>query len=92
MKYKAKPVIVDAYRFDEDYEFTGPKWLGKAIDSGAICIDRVLKDGVMSVYGCTVQYKGGRISIRTGDYIVRDKGGGLKTMSKKEFLACYEPL
>lgn len=50
MKYKRKPAVVEAFRFDADAEITAPKWFMKEVEKEKIFIDRSILDGAVHIY------------------------------------------
>ena len=72
MKYKRKPAVVEAFRFDADAEITAPEWFMKEVEKEKIFIDRSILDGAAHIYGCTVYAKSGKMKAKVGDYIIRD--------------------
>lgn len=90
MKYKRKPAIVDAFRFDTDSEIMAPRWFQKAVERDRIFIDRCINDGAVHIYGCTIHTKSGRAKAKVGDYIVREPSGEIRSYKAKEFKEIYE--
>lgn len=90
MKYKRKPAIVEAFRFDADAEITAPKWFMKEVEKEKIFIDRSILDGAVHIYGCTVYAKSGKMKAKVGDYIIRDPSGAVRICKAKEFREEYE--
>lgn len=90
MKYKRKPAVVDAFRFDADSEIMAPGWFRKEMDKERIFIDRCITDGTVRVYGCTIHTKCGRVMAKVGDYIVREPSGEIKPYKAKEFQKVFE--
>lgn len=90
MKYKRKPAVVDAFRFDADVEMFAPGWFQKEIQKERIFIDRCITDGAVKVYGCTIYEKHGRTKAKIGDYIIREPSGEIRTCKAKDFTEEYE--
>lgn len=90
MKYQRKAVVVDAFRFGPDAEMIAPKWFIKAVRNEVISIDRSIKDGSVHVYGCTIETCYGKMHIKNGDYIIRDRNGGIMLCKGREFQRQYE--
>lgn len=90
MKYKRKPAVVEAFRFDEDAEITAPAWFTKEVEKEKIFIDRSILDGAVHIYGCTVYTKSGKMKAKVGDYIIRDSSGSIRICKAKEFREEYE--
>lgn len=49
MKYRQKPVEVEAFKLTTDPERIAPDWFTKAVADERIYIDRVMKDGHIDV-------------------------------------------
>ena len=90
MKYRKKPVIVEAFRFTDDVEMIVPEWFTQAVIDEKILIDRSLVDGHMHIYGCTINTKGGRMHAKIGDYIIRERNGNLHSCRADAFKKTYE--
>lgn len=90
MKYKQKPVIVEAFMLDEDVEITSPKWFQDNVQKELVFIDRVLRDGAVKIYGCTIHTLSGRIKAKIGDYVIREPSGEIKVCNQKKFKEMYE--
>ena len=91
MKYRKKPVLVEAFRLTDDPEREAPAWFTQAVLDKTVRIDRGLKDGHAEVYGCTVNTLEGRMKARLGDYIIRDVNGELYPCKPDIFHKTYEP-
>lgn len=86
MKYRKKPVLVDAYQFAP---LVGPddrpKWLLDAMRMGVV--DFFLRpEPHLTVYGI-----GSRERAYPGDWIIKDDKGGLQVCKPNTFEATYEP-
>lgn len=90
MKYRQKPVVVEAFLLDEDVEITSPKWFQKEVQKERIFIDRVLRDGAAKIYGCTIQTHAGKIKAKIGDYIIQEPNGEITVCSRMKFKEMYE--
>ena len=90
MKYRAKPLVVDAFRFDADSEVNAPAWFCDMVNDETIYIDRIIEDGAVRVYGCTISTPAGRIRAKTGDYIVLEDGGSIRCLKPALFRQQYE--
>lgn len=90
MKYRAKPTIVEAFRFDTDAEVTAPLWFGAMVQEEAVYIDRVIEDGGTRVYGCTISTPQGRIRAKVGDFIIREDTGSVRILKPSQFKQQYE--
>ena len=75
MKYRKKPLEVDAFLFTEDVEINAPKWFVNALSRCRADIDMALQDGHCRIYGCTIYSKRGRLKARVGDYIIKGTHG-----------------
>lgn len=92
MRFRHKPVEVDAFIFTKDADARAPSWFIDAVREEHIMIDWKLVVDHIEVYGCTIYGKMQRIHVRIGDYIIKKPEGGMIAMSRKEFARSYEPL
>ena len=90
MKYRTKPLTVDAFRYDADAEISAPLWFGEMVRNETAYIDTVIEDGALRVYGCTISTPQGRIRAKVGDYIVRDGDGAIRILKAAQFKKQYE--
>lgn len=90
--YRKLPVLVDAFQFNDDVEFIAPDWFTRAIIDGKVFIDRSLKDGHISIYGCTIKTLEGRMKAKMGDYIICGVHGEIYPCKQEIFLKTYEPV
>lgn len=90
MKYRKKPVVVEAFQLTDDPEMISPKWFTQAVADEAVWIDRSIVDGHMRVYGCTISAKDGRMHAKLGDYIIREADGRIYPCSRSVFQRNYE--
>lgn len=89
MKYKQKPVEVEAFQVTRDIEISAPSWFGKEVNEERAYIDKILDDGSMRVYGCTIQTPTGKAKAKIGDYIIREPSGTLCIRKKSVFRELY---
>lgn len=54
MRYRKKPVEVEAFCLTEESERTAPEWFERAVLNETVWIDRSLQDGHAKIYGCTI--------------------------------------
>lgn len=90
MKYRKKPVVVEAFQLTDDPEYESPPWFTQAAADEKVWIDRILKDGHISVYGCTIQTLEGRMHAKLGDYIIQGVNGELYPCKPDIFSKTYE--
>ena len=90
MRYRKKPVVVEAFQLTDDPEMEAPAWFTQAVLDEKIWIDRCLKDGHTRVYGCTIRTLEGKLHARLGDYIIRGVNGELYPCKPDIFLKTYE--
>lgn len=95
MKYKAIEQTVQAVQITPDIDMIAPDWFTKKMNTEEIMIDRVQKDGAISVIGCTIyfnarKYIGSRLVARIGDYVVKDSVGRLNVVRKNDFDRLYK--
>ena len=81
-KFRAKPVEVDALRWDGDAD-TANSFLGEGY--GADWEFAALVDGIF------VSTRHGRDLARVGDWLVKDGGNGLSVLTDAAFTAAYDP-
>lgn len=92
MKYRKKPVEVEAFCFNVDADTIAPKWFTQAIVDEKIWIDRSIVDGHARIYGCTINTLGGRVHAKLGDYIIKGVNGELYPCKPDIFRKTYEPV
>lgn len=90
MKYRRKPVTVEAFQFTDDVDMIAPEWFTQAVVEEKVSIDRSLSDGHMHVYGCTVSIPCGKLHARLGDYIIRSPDDELYPCRPDVFRRMYE--
>ena len=90
MKYRKKPVVVEAFQLTDDPEYESPPWFTQAVADEKVWIDRSLNDGHISVYGCTIQTLEGRMHAKLGDYIIQGAAGELYPCKPDVFSKTYE--
>ena len=90
MKYRQKPVEVDAFKLTTDPERIAPDWFTKAVADERIYIDRVVKDGHIDVYGCTIRTQYGKVRAKLGDYVIKGINGELYPWKADIFKKTYE--
>ena len=89
MTYKSK-IPVEAFRFSPDWEADAPQWFGRMVDRDLAHIDRILEDGAIRTYGCTIFLSSGRLQAKVGDYIIRSPGGAYQVLTEEQFHKQYE--
>ena len=90
MKYRKKPVVVEAFQFTDDVDMVAPKWFTQAVIDEKVTFDRSLIDGHIHIYGCTINRPDGRLFAKLGDYIIRDVNGELHPCKPDVFRKTYE--
>ena len=80
MKYRKKPVEVEAFCFNVDVDTIAPKWFTQAIVDEKIWIDRSIVDGHA------------RMHAKLGDYIIKGVNGELYPCKPDIFRKTYEPV
>lgn len=83
MKYRKKPVVVEAVQWDGQLD-TKPDWLREAANDvwPQICTEKYLRFATWS----------GAATARAGDFIVRDADGAVDLLDGTTFAELYEPL
>lgn len=88
MKYRKKPVVIEAFQFKENFMRIGancegvPDWGINAYDDGIIYFD---KDDT-----CLIQTLEGDMKVSIGDYIIRGVNGELYPCKPDIFEKTYE--
>ena len=80
-------------RFDlgtRDVDSIAPPWFTQAVVDEKVFIDRVLVDGHIDVYGCTIETLEGKHRAKIGDYIIRGVAGELYPCKSQIFQKTYE--
>ena len=54
MRYRKKPIEVDAVRLTGGVDISVLRWFMKAVDAGRVYIDRSINDGYVHIYGATI--------------------------------------
>ena len=90
MKYRTKPSLVDAFQFTPDAEMFAPEWFMKMAQDETVYIDRIIEDGAVRVYGCTISTPAGRMKAKTGDYIILENTGDVRILKPAQFRQQYE--
>ncbi|MCM0662341.1 hypothetical protein [Coprococcus sp. B2-R-112] len=90
MKFRKKPVEVEAFKLSDDPERMSPDWFTKAVADERIYIDRVVKDGHIDVYGCTIRTQHGKVHAKLGDYVIKGINGELYPCKADIFKKTYE--
>ena len=87
MKYRKKPVVIDAFKFDGvvtdiTSDWHAPWWVFDGLDTGVLSFER---QGVL--YVNTLE---GKMMVSIGDYIIRGVQGELYPCKPDIFEATYE--
>lgn len=85
-----KPVVVEAFQLTRDVDSIAPPWFTQAVVDEKVFIDRVLVDGHIDVYGCTIETLEGKHRAKIGDYIIRGVAGELYPCKAQIFQKTYE--
>ena len=81
MRYRKKPVEVEAFCLTEESERTAPEWFERAVLNETVWIDR---------NGCTIKTLEGKMHAKVGDYIIRGVNGELYPCKPDIFKKTYE--
>lgn len=83
-KYRKKPIVIEAVRFDENGKFDGdvPAWMDTAAMAGT-----VYRAGPSLI----IQTLEGAMEAQRGDWIIRGVQGDLYPCKPDIFAATYEP-
>lgn len=84
MKYRKKPVVIEAYRFDSRVTNQPPHWLTKAINDG----DAWYQGGTEPYL--TIRTLEGEMRANEGDWIIQGVAGEIYPCKSDIFDATYE--
>jgi hypothetical protein len=90
MKYRKKPVVVDAFQLTDYVDMVAPDWFTEAVNKEDVFIDRSIVDGAARIYGCTVMTHEEQMRAKLGDYIIRGVNGELYPCKSDIFEKTYE--
>ena len=90
MQYRKKPVVVEAFQLTRDVDSIAPPWFTQAVVDEKVFIDRVLVDGHIDVYGCTIRTQYGKVRAKLGDYVIKGINGELYPCEADIFKKTYE--
>lgn len=90
MRYRKKPIEVQAFRFTDSSDRTAPQWFNHAVDEEKAWIDRCLVDGHARIYGCSIRTPTGQVHAKLGDYIIREPDGTMYPCKPDVFTKTYE--
>lgn len=90
MRYRKKPVVVDAFQLTRYVDMVAPDWFTKAVNEEKVFIDRSIVDGAARIYGCTVMTHEEQMRAKLGDYIIRGVNGELYPCKSDIFEKTYE--
>lgn len=90
MRYRKKPVEVEAFRLTADVEMIAPAWFTQAVIDEKIFIDQSINNGHVHIYGCTIETLEGRHKALIGDYIIRGVKGEIYPCKSDIFRATYD--
>ena len=90
MRFRKKPITVEAFQMTRDVETIAPSWFMEAVMEGKVYINQSLVDGHALVYGCTIETPRGRLNARIGDYVVQGVDGELYPCKADIFQKTYE--
>lgn len=93
MKYRKKPVVIEAFRYDGDFPYAGgvwyvPKWARKAYEDGTMYFDSSADGGPpCELFISTLE---GVHHVSVGDYVIRGVNGELYPCKPDIFEKTYE--
>lgn len=90
MKYRKKPLEVEAFQLTTDVEMIAPDWFTQAVVDEKVFIDRSITNGHVYIYGCTIYTPKGRQKAEIGDYIIRGIKGEIYSCKPDVFYATYD--
>ena len=85
MKFRKKPVVIDAWAFTKPPDYERPQWVRDAFNSGAMWYQ-----GGGEPY-ITIRTLEGEMRANVGDWIIRGVKGELYPCKPDIFAATYEP-
>ncbi|MGN0398798.1 MAG: hypothetical protein ACI4EO_01605 [Blautia sp.] len=74
----------------KDVDMQAPKWFIDAVDKEIAFIDRVMVDGSVRVYGCSIRNSGAWQKAKIGDYIVKGVTGDIFPCKEEVFCKTYQ--
>ena len=83
-QYRKKPVVIEAYQFDNRITNQPPRWLLDAVDNGIVTVQ---EKPYLSI---TVKTLEGDMKAQEGDWIIRGVKGELYPCKPDIFEATYE--
>lgn len=89
MKYRKRPIVIDAFRWTDDREQTEPEWFATAMKKDDVWVGRHLQDG-KSVRCLRIKTLEGTMTASIGDYIIRGVDGELYACRPDIFKKTYE--
>jgi hypothetical protein len=88
MKYRKKPVVIDAFRFAVD---PAPAWWTKAVDTGGVFVHKIaILNEPERVTGVTIHTLQGHFRAAPGDWIVQGVKGEIYPVAPAIFDFTYE--
>lgn len=93
MKYRKKPVVIEAYYYDHELFGIEPKmmetkWLAEAFELGVLYFKR---PSITLSYELYVKTLEGEMKVSVGDYIIRGVKGELYPCKPDIFKDTYDP-
>ena len=86
-QYRKKPVVIEAYQFDNRITNPPPYWLTKAVDAGDVKV--FTQRG--KVEKMTISTLEGEMTAMPGDWIIQGVKGEIYPCKPGIFSATYEP-
>lgn len=86
MKYRKKPVVIEAFQFHNIYQKNLPVWAIDGIMDGFISSDEKYPDK------CCIRTIEGDMRATSGDYIIKGVKGEFYPCRKDIFESTYEPV
>jgi len=91
MKFRKKPVVIDAVRIEKEMMQTAPEWLIKAVNEGGVVFTGLGRFTQNVPFACVNTIEGTMRGI-DGDWIIRGVKGELYPCKDDIFRATYEPV
>lgn len=92
MKYRKKPVVIEAFKYDKDLIGTQskgfePEWIAEAFESGILHYRAGQSQTEWDLFAETLE---GELKVSIGDYIIRGVKGEIYPCKPDIFEATYE--
>lgn len=95
MKYRKKPIAIEAFEFIPSYDKSYPQWFNDAVSIGRVEIvrcgcDSCKENGRDEIIGCMIHTLEGTHKCREGDFVIKGVHGELYPCKNDIFHETYE--